>query len=259
MHIDAYSPSEISARMRAVGISKTTYSTGRVLLLGFLGGAFIAFGAMLYLVVLSDSQLGWGLSRFIAGIAFSLGLVLILVGGAELFTGNMLIVMAAVSRAIGVTSLLRNWGLVFTGNAAGAAVFALLFYWAGLLDAGVNPAAKVLTEIIEGKNSLSVPQAFVRGVLCNILVCLAVWLTMSCRFTISKIFAIAFPISAFVALGLEHSIANLFFYPAQMFATQQLDFAAMARNLVPVTMGNIIGGGVCVAFVYGVLYPPQDA
>jgi len=154
----------------------------------------------LFLVVLSDAQMGWGVSRFVAGIAFSLGLILILVGGAELFTGNMLIVMAALDRAITGRDLLRNWSLVFSGNAAGAIAFALLFYWGGLLDVGSDLPTKVLASVVEAKNTLTVSEAFIRGVLCNILVCLAVWLNMSCRFTISKIVAIAFPIAAFVAL-----------------------------------------------------------
>jgi len=254
--IEAYSPAEIAVRVQTAGVNKAALSTRKTLLLGFLGGAFIALGAMLYLMVMSDPQLGWGLSRFIGGIAFSLGLVLILVGGAELFTGNMLIVMAAAGGAVPLSRLLRNWSLVFVGNAAGAASLALMFYFSGLLDANVDPPAKVLATVVGAKNALSVSEAFIRGVLCNILVCLAVWLTMSCRLTISKIFAIAFPIAAFVALGLEHSIANLFFYPAQMLMNGEADSMAMLRNLLPVTLGNVFGGGVCVAGVYRVIYSP---
>lgn len=256
--VDAYSPAEISARVYEAGITKARNSLIRTLLLGFLGGGFIAIGAMLYLVVMSDPPMIWGFSRLIGGFAFSLGLILILVGGAELFTGNMLIVMAATERAITPGELLRNWVVVFIGNAIGTAVFALLFYLGGLIDKGVDPPVAVLEAVIAAKNSLTFVEALVRGILCNILVCLAVWMSMSCRLTISKIFAIAFPIAAFVALGLEHSIANLFFYPAHMFATGETSFLAMINNLLPVTIGNIVGGGLCVAVVYRVIYPPVD-
>ncbi len=178
--------------------------------------------------------------------------MLVLVGGAELFTGNALIVMAWADRRIGTRALLRNWGLVLAGNFVGASATVVLMALAG----GLAPVAETAVGIAAAKVALSPVEAFFRGVLCNVLVCLAVWLSFAARSVGGKAVAIVFPITAFVALGFEHSIANMYLIPAGMLAPggPGLDAAGYLANLVPVTLGNVVGGGALVAGVYWLVY-----
>lgn len=249
--LDAYKPAEMARLVEDVGVRKAGLPTLTTLMLGFLAGAFISFGALFYTIVITDSTLGFGPTRMIGGAAFSLGLILVIVGGAELFTGNSLIVMALAQRRITLGALLRNWGLVFVANFAGAVAVALAVAASGLPDA----IAATTLRIAEAKASLDPMAGFVRGVLCNVLVCLAVWLSFAARTVADKVLVIPLPIAAFVALGFEHSIANMFFLPLGMLLESgSVGLSGMVANLVPVTLGNIVGGGVLVGGVYWAIY-----
>ena len=275
--LDAYTPEQMAHRVETVGIAKASLPTLPLLALSILAGAFIAFGAMLFTVVMTHHGLGFGIARLIGGLAFSLGLILVVVGGAELFTGNVLLAMGWADRKISTAALLRNWSIAYFGNFVGAVGMAILAHRAGLtlLDGGAVGATAI--KLAQAKVALPFWPAFFKGILCNALVCLAVWLCFAARGVADKILAIVFPITAFVTLGFEHSIANMYFVPMGMLAATDggataglggvvrnwmpgaavgiaLDIAGMIRNLVPVTLGNIVGGGVFVALSYYVIY-----
>ena len=251
---DAYAPKEIAARVEAAGVGKAGLNFLPLLMLSILAGAFIAFGAMFYTMMVTDSGLGFGLTRILGGMVFSLGLILVIVGGAELFTGNVLIVMACADGKVPLAALLRNWVIAYLGNFIGALGALVLYAASGAMALGEGMLANTAAGISEGKLALSWDQALVRGILCNILVCLAVWLCFSARRVSGKILAILFPITAFVALGFEHSIANMYLIPAGFWASGHWDLMGLFGNLIPVTIGNIIGGGVFVAAVYYLIY-----
>lgn len=251
---DAYAPADIAARVERAGIAKARLSALSILTLAVLAGAFIAFGAMLYTLVMTGNGLGFGVGRVVGGAAFSLGLILVIVGGAELFTGNALIVMAAASRQVSAAALLRNWGLSYAGNFAGAIGTAVLVYWSGTLTLDGGGVAETARTIAEAKLALPAGEAFLRGVLCNALVCLAVWLCFAARDVAGKILAIVWPISAFVALGFEHSVANMYLIPIGMMAGAGFDLGGFAHNLLWVSLGNIVGGAGGVALVYWAVY-----
>jgi formate/nitrite transporter len=252
---DAYTPGEIAQRVETAGVTKAGLATIPTLVLAVLAGAFIAFGAMLYMVVITNSGMGFGPERLLGGVAFSLGLILVLVGGAELFTGNSLIVFAWADRKITGAALLRNWLLVYLGNFVGATAMAAMAYWSGLHNLADGAVGATAMAIAEGKLALTPLEAFTRGILCNVLVCLAVWLCLAAHSVVSKILAIIFPISAFVALGFEHSVANMYMIPAGWLAGSELvSLQGYAANLAVVTVGNVIGGGVLVAGVYWLVY-----
>ncbi|MBC8240225.1 MAG: formate/nitrite transporter family protein [Alphaproteobacteria bacterium] len=253
--IDAYAPRQIAERVENAGVAKAGLATVPTLVLGVLAGAFIAFGAMLYVVVVTNSGLGFGPERLLGGVAFSLGLILVLVGGAELFTGNSLIIFALADGKISLKSLLRNWGLVYLGNFLGATAIALMVHWSGIHNLADGAVGATVMRIAEGKLALAPLEAFIRGILCNVLVCLAVWLCFAARSVSGKILAIVFPISGFVALGFEHSVANMYIIPAGSLAGSELvTMAGYAANLLIVTIGNVIGGGLLVALVYWLIY-----
>ena len=252
---DAYAPAEIAQRVENAGVAKAGLATIPTLVLAVLAGAFIAFGAMLYVVVVTNSGLGFGPERLLGGLAFSLGLILVLVGGAELFTGNSLIVFAWADRKITGTRLLRNWGLVYLGNFIGATATAVMVHWSGIHNLADGAVAASAMRIAEAKLALAPIETFIRGILCNVLVCLAVWLCFAARSVAGKILAIVFPISGFVALGFEHSVANMYMIPAGWLAGSGLvTTGGYAANLLVVTIGNVIGGGVLVALVYWLVY-----
>lgn len=258
-HFDAYTPDQIARRVETVGIAKARLATVPLIALAVLAGAFIAFGTMSYTVTVTGSGLGFGPTRLLGGVIFSLGLILVLVGGAELFTGNVLMVMGWADRKIATRELLRNWGLVYLGNFAGALGMAALAWAAGAFELGNGAVGPTTIELASVKVGLPFGIAFFRGVLCNILVCLAVWLCFAARGVADKILAILFPISAFVALGFEHSVANMYLIPAAMLAAGDaaapgLDLGGLVGNLVPVTLGNIVGGGLFVAATYYIIY-----
>ena len=252
---DAYPPAQIARLVEQVGVKKATMPAVQTLALGVLAGAFIAFGAMYFTLVITGSPLGFGPSRMLGGLAFSLGLVLVVVGGAELFTGNNLIVMAWAERRITTAQLARNWALVYLANLGGALGTAIMVHWSGVMTLGDGAVAMTAARIAEAKVALSFGEAFFRGILCNTLVCLALWLCFAAHDVASKVLAIVFPISAFVALGFEHSVANMYLIPMAMLAgAEGVTAAGFLRNLAPVTLGNIVGGGVFVALVYWLIY-----
>ena len=258
--LDPYAPKEIAVRVETVGVGKANQAFLPTLMLAVLAGAFIAFGGAFYTLVMTGSGLGFGPARLLGGAACSLGLILVIVGGAELFTGNNLIAMAWADGKVTHGQMLRNWLIVYAGNFVGAVGTALLIAASGVLGLGDGAVAETAVAIAEGKLALSTFEAFVRGVLCNVLVCLAVWLCFAARSVSGKILSIVFPISAFVALGFEHSIANMYLIPIARFAgAEQVSAAGFLANLVPVTLGNIIGGSVLVALVYWVIYLRRPA
>jgi len=248
---DAYKPAQIADLMESAGVAKARMPLGQMLMLAVLAGAFISFGAAAYLMVMTGADPGFGPHRLLGGLVFSLGLILVIVGGAELFTGNALMVMAAVDGKITPAALARNWGVVYLGNLIGALAMAAAFGLTGLLD---GPMGEIAAKIATAKATGSALPWLVKGALCNALVCLAVWLTFSARDTTGKILSILWPISAFVLLGLEHSIANMFFLPLGMLAGAEISASAALGNLFWVTLGNILGGAGGVAMAYRYAY-----
>jgi formate/nitrite transporter len=253
---DAHPPQEIARRVERVGVAKAHTDTLTLLVLAILAGAFISLGALLFTVVVTDSSLGFGPTRLLGGVGFCLGLILVVVAGAELFTGNNLIAMAWASRLISTREVMRNWLLVYVGNVIGCLGTVLFVVWANLASLGGGAVGEMAVRIAHTKADLPLGEAFARGILCNALVCLAVWLAISARSVSDKIMAILFPITAFVAIGLEHSIANWFFLPygLALDARGAVSIAGAVTNLVAVTAGNVVGGTLLVAGVYWVAY-----
>ncbi len=274
MRFDAYSPKEIATRVETIGVGKANLNFLAKFTLAVLAGVFISFGAVLFTLVVHDSKLSFGLTQLIGGLSFCLGLILVVVAGAELFTGNNLLVMAYVSKKITLRQLIENWIIVYLGNFIGAVSIAWWIYLTRQWSANSNLVGAKALLIANAKVGLPFSVAFSRGVLCNALVCLAVWLCMSGRSTADKILSILFPITAFVALGFEHSIANMYFIPIGLFLKNNqavLEAAAvmngkandftnltmqglLVNNLLPVTLGNIFGGGILVGLVYWFVY-----
>ena len=270
---DALLPPQMAERAETIGVRKAGQDTLTMFTLGVLAGAFIALGAIFSVTVSAgSSELPVGVARLLAGLAFSLGLILVVVAGAELFTGNVLLVMAWASRRVRTGSLLRNWTIVYIGNfvgALGTVALVLASGWFELSDGSIGTALLATADAKASKPFLEVLTA---GILCNALVCLAVWMAYSARSTTDRILAIVPPITAFVAAGFEHSVANMFYLPAAMavLAVAPPDFWAetgttaatyaavdmdgFIGNLVPATIGNIIGGAVLVGAVYWVAY-----
>ena len=261
---DAYTPRQIAERVEAVGVAKARLPLLQTALLGMLAGAFISLGALYFTLVASDATLGFATTRVLGGVCFSLGLLLVVVAGAELFTGNNLLAMAWAEGRISTPELLRNWAIVCVANFAGAAGMAGLVYLSGHADMNGGAVAQAYLKIAAAKAALPAWTAFFRGVLCNILVCMAVWMAMAGRSVVDKAVAIVFPISAFVAAGFEHSIANMYYFPLAMLlkaggtplpaGADAIDAGAMFANLGAVIAGNIAGGSVLVALVYWVIY-----
>jgi len=272
---DALLPAEVAAKAEMSGVKKATLDIPSSFTLAILAGAFIALGAVFATTVVAGGSgaLPYGVVRLLAGIVFSLGLILVLVGGAELFTGNNLIVMAWASRRVSTGLLLRNWLIVYVGNFVGAFGTVVLVYLGGHHTFGGGAVGAAALATASAKTGLGFVQALALGTLCNALVCLAVWLTLGARSTADKVLAIVPPIAAFVAAGFEHSIANMYFIPAGLlikagasegFWTAIGKTAAdypnltwerfLVGNLVPVTIGNIIGGAVLVGIVYWFVY-----
>jgi len=262
--MDDQSPATIAETVaQKVGVSKATSPWLSVVVLGILAGAYIAFGGMLSATVTFDlaSRAGTGVSRLVAGAAFSVGLMLVVIAGAELFTGNNLMISSAMAGRITFARMLERWGLVYAANFVGALAVAALFVFSGLWRTGEGALGAYAVKTAYAKVGLSFLPAFLRGIGCNWLVCLAVWMALAARQTIGKVFAIFFPITAFVAIGFEHSVANMYFVPVGLLlraigvaapeGAGTLSWTAFLwRNLLPVTLGNIVGGGVFVGMGY---------
>ena len=257
-----------------VGVSKATSPWFSVFVLGILAGAYIGFGGLLATSVTFDlaARAGIGFQKIVAGSAFSLGLILVVIAGAELFTGNNLMVSSVMTKGISLKTMFQRWSLVYAANFVGAIVLALIFYFSGLWKTGNAALGQTAVAIAYGKVSMSFNEALFRGIGCNWLVCLAVWMALAARQTISKIFAIFFPIMGFVAIGFEHCVANMYFIPTGImleswahitppaaFQPNSLTWVGFLwKNLLPVTIGNIIGGTVFVGMSYWGAYlrPP---
>jgi formate transporter len=262
---DAFSPREIAARVSEVGIAKARLPLTSLVMLGMLAGAYIGMGALFNVIVLSDASMPIGARRVLGGMVFSLGLFLVLVAGAELFTGNNLLAMAWADRKVTTREVLFNWVVVCAANFAGAVLLAGLVFMSGHAAMGDGAVGETYLRIAATKTSLPPVRAFFSGVMCNVLVCTAVWVALAGRSVTDKLLAIVLPIAAFVAAGFEHSIANMYLIPTAMMlqadAGQAVDFAGLWHNLVPVIAGNIVGGSVLVALVYHVVYvrPRREA
>lgn len=286
MRIDSLLPQEMASRAEFLGVRKAAMPSFKTFMLAILAGAFIAMGAIFATTVSAGGEtvtgadgtiayvvgLPYGVVRVLAGLVFSLGLILVIVGGAELFTGNNLIVMAWASGKVRGVRLLRNWIIVYAGNFVGAFGTAVLMFLSRQYTFGSNAVGVTALKTAVTKCDLGFVQAIALGILCNALVCMAVWLTYSARSTVDKIVAILFPIAAFVAAGFEHSVANMYFIPfgllikdfdpafistvgSQVAHLEHLTWGAfLLKNLLPVTIGNIIGGSIFVAAFYWMIY-----
>lgn len=271
IRIDALLPPEMAKRAEYLGVRKAEAKISAMFSLAVLAGIFIALGAMFATTVSAGTSgvLPFGVTRLLVGLVFCLGLILVVVGGAELFTGNNLIVMAWAGGKVSTSAMLRNWVVVYLGNFVGSIITAILVIFSKQYAFGGGAVGQSMLNIAIGKIHFGFFQALALGVLCNMLVCLAVWMTFSARSTIDKIMAVIFPISAFVAGGFEHSVANMYFIPLGLFlkafdpaftASTQINVsdltwsAFLLNNLLPVTIGNIIGGGVLVAAVYWAVF-----
>ena len=278
--IDPYSPAEMAGRAEKIGVAKVGLAAIDTVILSVLAGAFIAIAAEFTTIVGTESTLGYGVTRLLMGMAFSLGLILVVVAGAELFTGNTLIVIAWASGKVGVGSLLRNWVLVYLGNFLGSIVTVLLVYYGRVWAFDGGEVGVTALAIASAKVNLGFGQAVALGILCNALVCLAVWLCYSARSTTDKILAVVPPITAFVASGFEHSVANMYLIPMGILLSAEptiiqaataaaggvapdlanLTWVGFAtKNLLPVTIGNVIGGAILVGGVYWLAYRRASA
>ncbi|MBK4738596.1 formate/nitrite transporter family protein [Noviherbaspirillum pedocola] len=259
---DAFSPKEIARKVEDVGATKARLPLRSMLMLGILAGAFIGLGALYYVIVRSDASLSAAIKQILGGMAFALGLILVVVAGAELFTGNNLLVMAWADRKITTFELLRSWAIVCVGNFIGAVGLAILVFLARHAEINEGLIGQEYLRIAAQKVSLPFWTAFFRGVLCNALVCLAVWMAMAGRSVVDKVVAVVVPVSAFVAAGFEHSVANMYFIPMAMLLQMgggneshgAITWLTFMHNLIPVLLGNVVGGSVLVGLVYYLIY-----
>jgi formate/nitrite transporter len=259
--LDAYAPAEIAERVCKIGLAKVTTPVPTMMALALLAGAFISLGALFYTVTVTtgnDAAVPFGLLRLAGGVTFSLGLVLVVVGGAELFTGNNLIAMAWAVGCVRTSQVVKNWVWVYVGNLIGAVGTAALVLLAGVHTMSDGAVGETMVQIARSKIALDPVSAVARGILCNGLVCLALWLCMGARSVTDKILAILLPISAFVACGFEHSVANMYFLPIGIVlaagGAAPLSVLGALSNLVLVTIGNILGGTLLVALIYWFVY-----
>jgi formate/nitrite transporter len=259
---DCYSPKEIAERVEEVGVTKAWLPFTSMTALGVLAGGFVGLGAMFFTLVASDANVSFAITRVLGGLVFSLGLILVVIAGAELFTGNNLLVIAWVGRRITALRLLQNFAVVYFANLIGAAGLAVLVALSGHAKMADGAVGRAAVSLAAAKCALPFGEAFFKGVLCNVLVCLAVWIAMAGRNVTDKILAIAFPITAFVACGFEHSVANMYFVPLGVLLQPEfgnmggtpLSWSGFARNLLPVTLGNIVGGAGMVGLVHWLIY-----
>lgn len=271
VNVDCRTPATIADNLsRSICVKKVNASISKLIILGILAGVYIGFGACLATMIGHDAAkyVGVGLSRFVVGGVFSLGLMLVVIAGAELFTGNNLMLMSVLDRKSPFSKMLFKWCIVFVANFIGAVLLAFLYYKTSLWKSGDNMAVGVnALRLANFRMSLTFTEALTRGILCNWLVCLAVWMALASRDVIGKIFSCFFPIMAFVASGFEHCIANMYFIPmgillksSGQITSEGLDLTNLtwsnffSKNLLPVTIGNIIGGAIFVGLLYWIVY-----
>lgn len=271
--IESLMPSDMALACEAAGAAKAGRDAIALIVLGVLAGAFIALGAIFMTVVLTGAgELPWGIARLLAGLVFSLGLILVIVGGAELFTGDSLMIVACASRRITLVGLLRAWSLVYVGNVGGALATAAIVFLSGQHSFGDGAVGSTALTVASAKAALPTVQLFFLAVLCNVLVCLAVWMSFGARSTTDKVVVIVPPIAAFVAAGFEHSVANLYLLPYGLAvkawagsefwtaigqtasAYSELTFGSALHNIVVATIGNLVGGSLMVGAVYWFVY-----
>jgi formate/nitrite transporter len=264
-NLNAYSPAEIKEAVEKVGVKKTNLPFLASFMLAVIAGGSIGLGALYYTVIVSDAGLSFAVARVMGGLAFSLGLAIVLVGGAELFTGNNLIVMAWASGRVTTKDMLRNWVIVYFGNLIGALGLVVLVFFSHHLDMNGGRVGQSILNTAVSKIQPDAVTLFFKGVLCNLLVCLAVWLAYAGRSVTDKIVALLFPVSAFIAAGFEHCVANMYFLPLAWLMVRTgnvpadldasvITMTGIIHNLVPVTLGNIVGGAGLVGAVYWIIY-----
>jgi formate transporter len=264
-NLQAYSPAEIKEAVEKVGVKKANFPFLTSFMLAVVAGGGIGFGALYYSIVASDPTLSFATARVLGGLVFSLGLALVLVGGAELFTGNNLIVMAWASGKVSTGTMLRNWTIVWFGNLFGALGLIVLVFYSHHLDMNDGRIGLSVLNTAAGKIRPDMMTLFVKGILCNVLVCAAVWLAYAGRSVTDKIVALLLPISAFIAAGFEHCVANMYFLPLAWLLVQTghapsnfdaslITISGIIHNLVPVTLGNIVGGAGVVGATYWAIY-----
>jgi len=263
------SPAEITDAVIEVGRKKVNRTNQQMLLLGILAGIFIALGAYTSnMVIHTFSPENYGLMKFVQGAVFPVGLILVIVAGAELFTGNTLIFLSFMDKKVSVKKMLNNWVWVYIGNFIGSILFVALIHYSGLLNASGGRLGALHVKIAAGKTSLTIIEIFTRGILANFVVCLAVWMAIGCKTMTGKVLAIWFPIMAFVAGGFEHSVANMYYIPAGIIEKinyssltglssvklATLNWNGFAYNLIYSTLGNILGGGIFISIMYYVIF-----
>src|SRR3954464_6374493 len=264
-NLQAYSPAEIKEAVEKVGVKKANLPFLASFMLAIIGGGSVGFGALYYTIVASDAQLSFATVRVVGGMVFSLGLALVLVGGAELFTGNNLIVMAWASGKVSTGTMLRNWTIVWFGNLVGALGLIVLVFYSHHLDMNDGRIGLSVLNTAAGKIRPDMMTLFFKGVLCNVLVCAAVWLAYAGRSVTDKMIAVMLPVSAFIAAGFEHCVANMYFLPLawllvrtghtpEGFDSSAITATGILHNLVPVTLGNVVGGAGMVGIAYWTIY-----
>jgi len=264
-NLNAYSPAEIKEAVERIGVKKARIPPLASFMLAMMAGGSIGLGALYYTIVASDAALSFATTRVLGGMVFSLGLTLVLVGGAELFTGNNLIVMAWASRQVSTGEMLRNWLIVYSGNLAGALGLVVLVFFSHHLDMNDGRIGLSVLNTAAGKIRPDLVTLFFKGILCNVLVCAAVWLAYAGRSVTDKMVALILPVSAFIAAGFEHCVANMYFLPLAWllvetghapanFDVSSITISGILHNLIPVTLGNVVGGAGFVGAFYWAIY-----
>lgn len=261
---DCLAPAEIEAKAETVAVGKASMKAGPMFVAAMLAGAFIGFGGMFFCLFLGDSTIPFAVQRLVGGLCFCLGLTLVLCCGAELFTGNTLMVCGLASKKIKASGMLRNWVIVFLGNLAGALVVVVLVFGSHMADMNGGGVGSAMFTVAMSKVTPDWITLFFKGILCNILVCLAVWIGFAGRTIVDKVAGLILPITAFVACGFEHCVANMFFLPMALllkttgFASavdvSALDLGAIFYNISAATLGNIVGGAILVGLAYWFAY-----
>ena len=264
---DALAPAEIEAKAETLAVGKATMGLGKMFVLAIMAGMFIALGATLFSLVQGDTEMWFGIKRVFGAMMFSLGLIMTVCCGAELFTGNCLMICGAGSKKIQWSGLIRNWVCVYIGNLVGSLIIVLLVYLANMAAMNGGAVGDAMVATAAGKITPDALTLFAKGILCNTLVCLAVWMSFGARTLVDKIFCVIMPVTAFVACGFEHSIANMFFLPMGLLAQQAgfgsatatvITLGGIGYNLLFVTLGNIVGGAILVGLSYWYVYHKKN-